>query len=71
MRVMLCESRDDPDALNAESAASGLMQHIPQYWDERARAAGFQGASPFDPIANIYAFVWLLDIGGWSHLECK
>ena len=41
MRVMLRESRGDPDSLNAESGASGLMQHIPQYWDERARAAGF------------------------------
>ena len=71
MRVMWCESRGDPDAVNAESGASGLMQHIPRYWDERARAAGFQGASPFDPIANIYASVWLLDMGGWSHLECK
>ena len=49
MRVMWCESRGDPDAVNAESGASGLMQHIPRYWDERARAAGFQGASPFDP----------------------
>ena len=71
MRVMWCESRGDPDAVNAESGASGLMQHIPRYWDDRARAAGFQGASPFDPIANIYASVWLLDVGGWSHWECK
>ena len=71
MRVMWCESRGDPDAVNAESGASGLMQHIPRYWDERARAAGFQGASPFDPIANIYASVWLLDTGGWNHWECK
>ena len=71
MRVMWCESRGDPDAVNAESGASGLMQHIPQYWDDRARSAGFQGASPFDPIANIYASVWLLEVGGWSHWECK
>ena len=71
MRVMWCESRGDPEAVNAESGASGLMQHIPRYWDERARAAGFQGASPFDPIANIYASVWLLDTGGWNHWECK
>ena len=71
MRVMWCESRGDPDAVNAESGASGLMQHIPQYWVDRARSAGFQGASPFDPIANIYASVWLLDVGGWSHWECK
>ena len=71
MRVMWCESRGDPDAINEESGASGLMQHIPRYWDDRARSAGFQGASPFNPIANIYASVWLLDVGGWSHWECK
>ena len=71
MRVMWCESRGDPDAVNAESGASGLMQHLPRYWVDRARSAGFQGASPFDPIANIYASVWLLDVGGWSHWECK
>ena len=71
MRVLWCESRGDPDARNEESGASGLMQHLPRYWEERARLSGFQGASPFDPIANIYASVWLLDTGGWQHWECK
>lgn len=70
MRVLRCESFGDPDAKNPESGASGLMQHIPSYWADRATASGFHGASPFDPIANIYASVWLLDIGGWSHWEC-
>ena len=70
MRVLWCESRGDPNAKNPESGASGLMQHIPSYWDDRATASGFHGASPFDPIANIYASVWLLDVGGWSHWEC-
>ncbi len=70
MRVLWCESRGDPDAKNPESGASGLMQHIPSYWPDRATAAGFHKASPFDPIANIYASVWLLDVGGWSHWEC-
>ena len=70
MRVLRCESFGDPDAKNPESGASGLMQHIPSYWPDRATAAGFHKASPFDPIANIYASVWLLDVGGWSHWEC-
>ena len=70
MRVLRCESFGDPDAKNPESGASGLMQHIPSYWADRATVSGFHGASPFDPIANIYASVWLLDIGGWSHWEC-
>ena len=66
MRVLRCESFGDPDAKNPESGASGLMQHIPSYWADRATAAGFHKASPFDPIANIYASVWLLDVGGLS-----
>ena len=57
--------------MNAESGASGLMQHIPRYWDEGLVLLVSKGASPFDPIANIYASVWLLDVGGWSHWECK
>ena len=36
MRVLWCESRGDPDAKNPESGASGLMQHIPSYWPDRA-----------------------------------
>ncbi len=71
MRVLWCESRGDPDARNQESGASGLMQHLPRYWDERAKQSGFQGSSPFNPIANIYTSVWLLDTGGWQHWECK
>lgn len=79
MRVMFCESRGDPLAHNTDvysnpkDQASGLMQHMPRWWDYRASNAGFEGYSPFNPIANIYASVWLLalpDIGGWKHWEC-
>lgn len=73
MRVMHCESRGDQYALNSSSGASGLMQHMPQWWDWRAEQAGFVGYSPFDPVANIWVSFWLLtlpDIGGWQHWEC-
>ena len=73
MKVMHCESRGDPKAVNASSGASGLMQHIPQWWAWRAEESGFAGASPLDPVANIFASAWLLalpDIGGWKHWEC-
>tara|TARA_R110000824_G_scaffold24063_5_gene85131 strand:+ start:8107 stop:8487 length:381 start_codon:yes stop_codon:yes gene_type:complete len=74
MRVLNCESRGDPNAVNKSSDASGLMQHMPQWWDWRAEEAGFAGASVFNPVANIFASAWLLalpNIGGWQHWECK
>ena len=73
MRVMHCESRGDENAVNTSSNASGLMQHMPQWWDWRAEQAGFPGYSIFNPVANIFASAWLLalpDIGGWQHWEC-
>ena len=70
LSVMWCESRGNPEAINSSSGASGLMQHLPQFWDWRARMAGFEGSSPLDPVANINVSAWLLYehvAGGWSH----
>ena len=74
LRVMQCESRGNPDAFNESSGASGLMQHLENYWPWRAKMAGFEGASPFNPTANIFTSAWLLfehTAGGWQHWECK
>ena len=74
LRVMQCESRGNPEAYNASSGASGLMQHLENYWPWRAKMAGFEGESPFNPTANIYTSAWLLfehTAGGWQHWECK
>lgn len=79
MRVMHCESRGDPYAHNTyvydnpKDQASGLMQHMPRWWEDRVSKAGMAGYSPFDPVANIHASFWLLTlprIGGWVHWEC-
>ncbi|HEX2153910.1 MAG TPA: S-layer homology domain-containing protein [Acidimicrobiia bacterium] len=73
IRVMACESRGDPNARNPWSGASGLFQHMPRYWPERAAAAGFAGASIFDPEANVAAAAYLLydyPGGGWQHWVC-
>ena len=70
LSVLNCESFGDPDAYNASSGASGLMHPLQVYWPPRARAAGFEGASPFDPVANIYTSAWLIyraTGGGWQH----
>ena len=72
MKVMHCESRGRQNAVNETSGASGLMQHMPRWWDDRAEQAGFAGYSPLNPVANIYTSVWLLQSrgGGWTHWEC-
>ena len=41
-------------------SASGLFQHLPQYWAERAANSGFPGANAFNPEANIAASAYLL-----------
>jgi soluble lytic murein transglycosylase-like protein len=71
---MKCESGGDPDAYNTSSGASGLMQHLDNYFPWRAKMAGYEGASPFDPIANINTSAWLLYehvAGGWQHWVCQ
>lgn len=74
MRVLACESNGNPRARNPRSGASGLFQHMPGSWAERAAGAGFPGASIFDPEANVAAAAWLVyDArgGGWHHWVCK
>jgi len=62
-----CESLGDPDMVTPPYAASGLFQHLAGYWDERAAAAGWAGASIFDPEANIAVAAWLVHTDGWQH----
>lgn len=74
IRIIACESHGDPNARNRSSGASGLFQHIPRYWPERSRGAGFAGASVFDPVANVGVAAWLVydyPAGGWKHWVCK
>ena len=74
LRIMHCESRGQPNATNASSGAAGLMQHMPQYWDQRAISAGYAGSSPYDPTANINVSAWLIyqaSGGGWQHWVCQ
>ena len=67
LRVIDCESGGNPRAKNPTSTASGLLQHLTNYWPERARRAGVPGASVWDPVAQVIVSVWLRDNGGWGH----
>lgn len=72
VRVAWCESRFDPNSTNLRTGAVGLFQHLPQYWAERADAAGFPGADPTDPIASTAAAAWAVyDGGGWDTFACR
>jgi hypothetical protein len=77
LRVMACESSNDPSALNTWSKTMGLFQHHPRYWDDRSALAGIPGADPFDAESNITVAEWLLNTGsrdhprGSWHWECK
>lgn len=59
LRIIDCESNGDPDAYNPYSGASGLFQFIPETWATTSSRAGYAGASPFDPEANVASAAWL------------
>ena len=70
--LVLCliakESGGNPNADNPQSSASGLMQHLYRLWPDRSVAAGWPGASIWDPEANIAVGAWLAyEGGGWGH----
>lgn len=73
VRIAWCESTFNPNSVNPTSGASGLFQHLPEFWAERSAAAGFAGADIFDPDANVAVAAWLVyeAPGGWSHWTCN
>lgn len=77
LHIISCESNGDPDAYNPYSDASGLFQFIPETWATASPAAGYAGASPFDPVANIATAAWLAnryqEMGQyyWTAWNCK
>jgi hypothetical protein len=77
LHIISCESNGDPNAYNPFSGASGLFQFIPGTWATTAPAAGYAGASPFDPVANTASAAWLAnryeELGQyyWQAWNCK
>ncbi|HEX6220018.1 MAG TPA: transglycosylase SLT domain-containing protein [Acidimicrobiia bacterium] len=77
LRIIDCESNGDPNSVNPYSGASGLFQFLPSTWETTAPKAGFGGASPFDPEANIGSAAWLanrydaLGYYYWHPWNCK
>jgi hypothetical protein len=57
--IIQCESHGDPNAVNPFSGAAGLFQFLPGTWAVASVGAGLEGASVYDPTANIAAAAWL------------
>lgn len=74
LRVVVCESSNNPDAVNTSSGASGWFQHLPKFWAERSTAAGIPGADIMGRDANVSVAAWLLyntpqGKGHWAESE--
>ena len=71
-RVVDCESRFEPRALNRSSGAAGLFQVMPQWASRYEQVTGvpyYDGR--FDPQANARFARWLWQQSGtWSHWSC-
>jgi|ETN01SMinimDraft_4_1059930.scaffolds.fasta_scaffold24312_2 hypothetical protein len=68
LKVAFCESSALPHhTINYEvssALAIGWFQHLAKYWTERSESAGWPGADPFEPEANVAVAAWLLYEGG-------
>jgi hypothetical protein len=71
LRVAYCESRYDPLAYNGVLGASGLFQIIPGTWRANSVAAGYGGASVWDPVANANVAAWMFSKGQSYQWSCK
>ena len=79
MEVMWCESRGNAKSSHPVSDASGLFQFMAGTWDWASPQAGFEGASRFDPEANVASAAWLLNwsietghrLGDWGRWTCQ
>ena len=74
IRVAMCESHLDDEALNRSSGASGLFQHLRRYWPGRARALPDRlfprRPGPFSSQANAWAAAMMVRRDGWGAWSC-
>jgi hypothetical protein len=65
--VIWCESRYQNVPNRQGSGASGPAQFMPRTFYATAPAAGFPGASIWDPVANVFTALYLMVRGEWWH----
>jgi len=71
LRVAWCESRYNPNVVNARSGASGLFQFMPATWAANSVRAGYAGASVFDPVASANVAAYMFAHGQAGQWTCK
>jgi len=71
LRVAWCESRYNPNVVNARSGAAGLFQFMPATWAANSVRAGYAGASVFDPVANANTAAFMFRNGQAWQWSCK
>ena len=71
LRVAWCESRYNPNAVNARSGAAGLFQFMPATWAANSVRAGYGGASVFDAVANANVAAYMFRNGQAAQWSCK
>jgi len=71
LRVAWCESRYNPNVVNARSGASGLFQFMPATWAANSVRAGYAGASVFDPVASANVAAYMFAHGQAGQWSCK
>ncbi len=65
--IIAGESGWDPAQQNGRTRAAGLAQFLPSTW--AATPQGQQGLSPFEPLPNIDAAIWLARTKGWTQWQ--
>lgn len=77
LRIIGCESKGDPAAVNPYSGASGLFQFLPSTWAVASVKAGVGDRSVFDGEANTIAASWLAEYyrsngsSPWAPWACR
>ena len=73
IRVMNCESRQNPKAINRREPGqpSGLFQYKFQTWSNFSQKAGIPSADIWSVDAQIYTTTWAFSNSLSSHWACK
>ncbi len=73
VRIAWCESTFNASSVDVRNGGSGLFHHAAAGWADLASAAGWRGADPFDPEANVAvaAHIVYQTESSWDTFSCQ
>ncbi len=73
VRIAWCESTFNAASVDVRNGGSGLFHHPAAGWADLASAAGWRGADPFDPEANVAvaAHIVYQTEASWGAFSCQ